>query len=150
MIVEGAIGRVDPNDPTVDWIDVDWTCTLRRAMRLVSRAGRRVNVLLPPGRRLRHLDLLAFDGPTPIAMNVREVDTLRIVPANLEQAARIALALGNQHAPVEIDGPTIYVLDDGPARQIVNECGAAFERCRHRLHPNPMPTSALAEWTVRR
>lgn len=145
MISERAIGRASLDDPSVDWIDIDWMQTLRRAMRLVSGSGRKVNVILGPGNRLCHLDVIARDGETSIAIRVNEIDALVVKLANVDQAARVALELGNQHSPVEVIDGTLYCLDDGPTREILARFGAEFAPCRHRLQPAPIAASTILD-----
>jgi urease accessory protein len=137
VICRGSLGRVEDDALGVDWVDIDWTHTLRRAMRLVSRAGRRVDVLLPPGGRLAHGDLLVV-GETPVAVWLAEIDLLKIVCPDPVVRARVAFDLGNLHLPAQMTPVSILTPDDGPARQIAHARHAEIEPVRQRFYPEPV------------
>lgn len=128
MLCESVIGQVNDDAPGVDWIDIDWTLTLRRALRLTTQAGRRVNVLLPRNTRLRHGDVLAIVDGVRLAVRVRPVDLLVVTPTSIAQAIQIAGELGNLHVPIQNSGAELIVPDDGPTRELLDRHGAM---CRH-------------------
>lgn len=146
MLCEQVIGRVADDDVSVDWVEIDPIQTTRRALRLVSRAGREVNILLPRNTTLRHGDLLSNDPH--VAIFVRPIDVLVLRPESIEQASRVAAELGNLHVLIEFDEATILTPDDGPSRQIADELGASYAVERRRLHPDPR-TSRMTNWNVR-
>lgn len=146
MLCEHVIGRVGDDDATVDWVEIDPIQTTRRALRLVSRAGRKVNLLLPRNTTLRHGDLVSADPR--IAIFVRMIDVLVLRPADVEQASRVAAELGNLHVLLEFAEQTILTPNDGPSRQIADELGVRYTVEKRRLHPDPR-TSRMTNWNVR-
>lgn len=146
MLCEQVIGRVSNDDASVDWVEIDPIQTTRRALRLVSRTGRKVNLLLPRNTTLHHGDLVSADPR--VAIFVRPIDVLVLRPATLEQASRLAAELGNLHVLIEFDESAILTPDDGPSRQIADELGVSYAVEFRRLHPDPR-TSRMTNWNVR-
>src|SRR5690242_9348246 len=116
MICRVVLGTVSDDTPAVDWVEIDWPQTLRRALRLVSNAGKRVDVLLPPGGRLRHGDVLFTSSTGQIAVFLRTCDVLALRPADKKSGLRLALWLGNLHLSAEVSENVVYTPDDGPAQ----------------------------------
>jgi len=136
MICREILGTVSEDAANVDWIEIDWPQTLRRALRLVSNAGKRVDILLPPGGRLRHGDVL-FDSPNGrIAVYLRTCDVLALRPSGAEIGYRLMLRLGNQHLLAEVDGNVVYTPDDGPAQMLAEQLNVPFSRVRRRFFPD--------------
>ena len=146
MLAERVIGHARDDDAGVDWVEIDPIQTTRRALRLVSRAGRKVNLLLPRNTTLRHGDLISTDPR--IAIFVRLIDVLVLSPADIEQASRLAAELGNLHVLLEFAADSILTPDDGPSRQIADELGVRYTIEKRRLHPDPR-TSRMTNWNVR-
>ncbi len=146
MLCERVIGKVADDATEVDWVDIDYAQTTRRALRLKSRAGRAVNVLLPRGATLRHGDLL--NESPPIAISVRPIPILVLRPTSLSQAMTLAALLGNQHLPLEFADDALLTPDDGPARQIAAELNISISVEPRRFHPSPL--LPRVEWSVKR
>ncbi|HEY0010089.1 MAG TPA: hypothetical protein VGB55_15300 [Tepidisphaeraceae bacterium] len=134
MICERIHGSIADDAPEVDWVEIDWPQTVRRALRLKSRGGRRVDILLPPQSQLRHGDLV-FAGPPRIAIWVRPCDLLEISPPDATKAAEAATHLGNLHIAVELRGGSILTPNDGPAVEIAEQLGVPWRRVCDRFHP---------------
>jgi urease accessory protein len=134
MLCEAILGSV-PDDADVDWVDLDYLQTTRRALRLRSRSGVKVDVLLPRGQTLRHGDVLC-ESPL-VAVWVKPAAVLILRPATPAQAMTLAATLGNQHLPIEIDGDALITLDDGPTREIAADLDVAYAVELRRFHPNP-------------
>lgn len=137
MICRGPVGCVAEDAAGVDWVDMDWTHTLRRALRLTSRGGRRVDVLLPPGGRLKHGDVLVGED-VPVAVWLMTIDLLEIRCIDPIIRARVAFDLGNQHLPAQMTPRSILTPDDGPARAIAAARHAEIEVIHHRFYPEPV------------
>lgn len=103
---------------------------MRRRQLALSEAGREVAIDLPHGTYLRHGAVLADDGetilvverkPQPVmAIRLSALDASSLIAA----AARIGHCFGNQHAPIEVSGGTIFV----PVTTSPTVMAAAFER----------------------
>jgi urease accessory protein UreE len=135
MICERVIGHVTDDAANVDWIDITWLQTVRRALRLKSRSGRAVDILLPRGAQLRHGDVVATVDGVPLAIWVGPCELLILQTANVAQASLVALELGNLHVAVEVQGDRLLTPDDGPAREIAHRHSIAFSTCVGRFHP---------------
>ena len=132
MICERVLGRVT-DDTEVDRVEIDWPQTVRRALRLKSRAGAAVDVLLPPNTQLRHGDLL-WEAPR-IAVWVRPCDLLEVSPTSPRQFAEVATHLGNLHVAVELMDDKLLTPDDGPAVEVAETLGVPYRRVVGRFHP---------------
>lgn len=122
---------------SVDWVDVNWEQTLRRSLRLTSRGGQKVDVLLPPGGRLAHADVLA-DGPPAVAVCLEEIDVLAIQVTDPILRGRLAFHLGNLHVAAQIMPTSILTPDDGPARAAADLFGLSFAVETTRFYPEPV------------
>ena len=136
MICREVLGTVADDADDVDWVRIDWPLTLRRALRLVSTSGLRIDVLLPPGGRLRHGDLLAVTENRRIGVTIRPCDVLALRPPDAESAARLTLRLGNAHLSAELVGSMVYTPADGPAEAIADVLKVPFSRVRRRFFPD--------------
>lgn len=147
-LVERVIGRCDPARP-IEFVEIAWRDTVRRALRLTSESGRRVNVLLERNHATLHDgDVLAIIDDRQLVVRVRESDLLRLAPTTLRQMAELAAELGNQHVPIEFDGDAILTLDDGPVRALADRLGVSFVATRAAFHPTR--SSCLAIEVARR
>jgi urease accessory protein len=134
MTYERVTGRLDDaDDPAIDWVEIDYAQTLRRALRLVSVKGDRVNILLPRTHApLRHLDLLA----SHLAIRVRPAALLRLTSPDPQALQRAASELGNLHAPVEFAPDALIALDDGPTRELADQLRLNVEPFVAPFHPH--------------
>jgi urease accessory protein len=136
VTVERVIGRVG-DAGGVDWVEIDWSQTVRRALRLTSRAGLRVNVQLPRGHEtLRDGDVLAEVGGATLAVRVRPTPLLRMRPATMGQMGRLCAELGNQHVPLAVDEDVVTTLDDGPIRELADRFGVTWSVEVGPFHPS--------------
>lgn len=143
MICRAVVGRIDDaTDAGVDWVEIDWKQSLRRALRLTSGNGRSVDVLLPPGGRLRQGDVL-FAGPPVIAVRIEAIDVLRVEVSDVATLGRLAFDLGNRHLPAQFYGSAVIVIDDGPTRQLAAAYGLPFAVERLRFYPEPVLLDAF-------
>ncbi|MDB5326187.1 MAG: UreE urease accessory protein C-terminal domain [Phycisphaerales bacterium] len=116
---------------------MNWEQTLRRSLRLTSRGGVKVDVLLPPGRRLAHADVLA-EGLPAIGVCVEEIDVLAIQVVDPVLRGRLAFHLGNLHVAAQITPQSILTPDDGPARAAADLFGLSFAVESARFYPEPV------------
>jgi urease accessory protein len=140
MLFETILGFLDDAvaDKPTDFVDVAWHETLRRTLRRCTRGGREVGILLPIGQRITHHAIL-FDSPElRIAVNVLPTDVLVARPTTIEAMGKLALELGNLHAPVQISGETLITLADGPAEEVLDRLGIGYSQSAQRFEPTPV------------
>ncbi|MBC7785784.1 MAG: urease accessory protein UreE [Burkholderiales bacterium] len=150
MICERIIGRIAidaEESESVEWVEIDWMQTVRRALRLRSTVGRAIDVLLPRGVNLHDGDVLAEMDGVRIAIRVRPCDLIVLRPLTIAHAAQMGIELGLVHCPVELAGTEIITLDDGPVRELAERLGVDFSRGRRAFHP--LPGTVLAAITTR-
>jgi urease accessory protein UreE len=135
MTCERVIGKVDET-ANVDWAEIDWKQTVRRALRLRTRSGRAINVLLPRHHPpLRHGDLLCMVDAIPVAIFVRPSRLLRIEVKDASTMGRLCAELGNLHVPLEVDGYVVLTLEDGPVCEVIDRYGLRGIASVGRFHP---------------
>ena len=136
----------------LDVIDLGWRQTVRRALRLVTRGGRRANILLPRGHRpLRDGDVLTTAAPAEprfVTISVRPSPLLRMRPFTLEQMGRLCAELGNAHAPIELVGDVVLTLDDGPTREIAARLEITAEPIVSPFHPERFSVASILDRTA--
>jgi urease accessory protein len=132
MIADRVLGSA-ADDAEVDWVEIDWPQTVRRALRLTSRAGRAVDVLLPPNATLRQGDVLSR-SPL-VAVWVRPCELIVLSPTSPRQYAEAATHLGNLHIAVELFDDKLLTPDDGPAVEVADALGVPYWRVVGRFHP---------------
>ncbi len=111
-----------------DIVDLHWWELDRRALRKTTHGGRGIRIVLALGESLADGAILHDDGSTLIVCKVLPCEVLVVFPENLTQMGRIALALGNLHAPSQITATEILAAPDGPVEAALNELGVPFER----------------------
>lgn len=136
MICRRILGKIEDDAPNVDWVEIDWPQTLRRALRLVSNAGTRVDVLLPPGGRLNHGDVLFSADDKVIAVFLRPCDVMALRMDDVATAARVALRLGSLHLSAEVESDTLFTPADGPAEALAADLKVPFSVQKRRFFPD--------------
>lgn len=144
MICRDVLGYVHDEEAELDWVKVSWEQSLRRALRLVSRGGERVDVLLPPGQRLKQGDVLAY-SPDTIAVQMETIAVIAIQTPNALMAARLAFHLGNLHLPAQVTADAIFTPDDGPARSAAEQFGLTWTPATARFYPEPVTLNPLTK-----
>ena len=121
-------------DRAIDPVEVAWNAC-RRVLRATSRAGTPVRVLLPPGQRLRHADILADDGKTLTVLHVLPCELIVVRPPDARTMALLALELGNLHWPTEVTASEVLFPEDGPPLEALKKLGLSHERQIRRFTP---------------
>jgi urease accessory protein len=100
MWVEKVLGNVGDAIPTdADILDITWE-QCGRLLKTRSRSDELVHVLLSPGQRIGHGDVL---GENPLLIvNLLPCQLVIARPESPEQFARLAFELGNLHHPAQI------------------------------------------------
>jgi urease accessory protein UreE len=126
----------------IDWVDISWQ-ECGRVLQKRSRGGRTVRVLLAPGQRVGHGDLLFDESGIAIAVNVIPCEVAVVDSTD----PVLAFELGNLHCPMEIAGAQIIFIEDGPALAAVEKLGYRWTREQRRFAPLATiasPTFALS------
>jgi urease accessory protein UreE len=129
----GNVVSWNPQDTArLDWVDLTWQ-QCGRIVQKESRGERKVRVLLPPGQRARHGDLLLDDGVIAIAINVVPCEVVVVQSTD----PILTFELGNLHCPTEITEARIIFVEDGPAMEALEKLGHRWSREIRRFQPRP-------------
>jgi urease accessory protein len=120
-----------------DIVDIAWP-ECGRLLRKQTREGRAVRILLPPGERITHGDVVFDDGTLAIVIRVVRSEVVVVKTKNAMEAARLALELGNLHWPTQITEDEILFPEDGPALAAVAKCGLTGSREMRLFQPSPV------------
>jgi urease accessory protein UreE len=116
MTVCQVIDRVSRDTPGVEWVSIHWRDTVRRALRLQSESGQKINLLLERNHpQLHDGDVLLREGGRTLALRVRAVPVVYIT-GDFAKLLQCSAELGNAHLPLTFTQEAIITLDDGPAR----------------------------------
>lgn len=107
---------------------------LRRRV-LTSRHGERVLVDLPVATRLRHRDRLALEDGRHVEVIAADESLYEARVADPAQRARVAWALGNRHARIEIVPGAIRLAADHVLRDMLARLGAEVVEVRAPFEP---------------
>ena len=118
-----------------DPLMLDWWEIHRRSLRKSTVGGIEIRVLLPSGQGILPGDVLLDDGQVRVVARVTEATVLVIRPADAAEMARVALELGNLHAPTQIVAEEIRVAPDGPTEAALRDLGVAFDAQVRRFVP---------------
>jgi len=135
-VIRNCSGESEPDwgGRIVDWVDIEWD-ECGRLLKQQTRAGQPVRVLLPPGQKLCHHDVIFESASHVIAINVLPCE---VIVADVNDAvimAKLALELGNLHLPVEIQPGQIMFIEDGPAMAVLDALQIPFARTVRRFEP---------------
>jgi len=127
------------DSPTLDIddvVDLNWWDLQRRALRITTRAGLSIRVLLPLGVSLFEGAILTNEsGTTRINVQLRECEVFTIFPRTQCELANLALELGNLHCPSQFAEGSIRVVIGGPVVALLAEMGIPFERQFVKFNP---------------
>lgn len=138
MLCDRILGNIRDRsaDAPIDWIDLQWSDCIKRALRKLSRAGRDVTILLAPGVGMNDGDILWEDPLVRLVVHVVPCEVLVISPASLEEMGRMALELGNLHAPTQVSGDQILTIPDGPVEQVLDRLNISRDRDERVFAPH--------------
>lgn len=151
MLCDSVLGNVadGPQDATAstDWIDLHWHELDRRALVRQSRGEVSVRILLSPGIRLRHGDILWAQAKQLIAVNLLPTEVWVAHPRTLREMGALALEMGNLHAPVQLCEDELLAIPDGPVEAALARLRIPHELAVRRFTPQivfsaPAPTLA--------
>ena len=110
MIVTAILGNIRDTGAAdvavVDRVVFDNEQRVKRIQRVTTEAGTELGLRLDASvRELEDGDILARTGEGLIVAAMAPVDVLVITPATVEEALRVAHALGNRHLQAQFFGP---------------------------------------------
>jgi urease accessory protein len=141
-------GRFASPPRIVDEFPLHWWELERRAFRKTTRDGKSIRVLLPLGQFLSDDDVLFDDGAALVVVRMIACEIWVVHTRDSAEMGRVALEIGNLHAPAEIVGAEILIAPDGPVEAALREMGIGFERQVRRFRPQRctgMPTFRISQ-----
>jgi urease accessory protein len=142
MWVERVIGNLAdglalPPGP-VDHLDIRWD-ECGRMLQSRTRRGTPIRVLLPPGRQLRHGDVLGpEDDAPPVIVNVLPCRVIVARPAAVRDMALLCLELGNLHWPAQVTEVEVLFVEDGPPLAVLDQLKIPWSMESRRFEPTPI------------
>jgi len=134
--VLGNIGDAAPGESLlIERVPVQWHQLARRALRLLTPAGERIDVLLAPGLGIGHDDIVFRDKKRIIVIDLLPIEVLVLHPRSPNELAILAARLGNEHIPMQILDGTISTPVDGPARALASAMHIEGVVETRRFHP---------------
>ena len=122
-----------------DYVDVEWF-ECGRSLNRVSRGGEKVRILLPPGKRFEHGDVIFDDGQVAVVIEVTPREMLSVIAPGPRLLATLTLELGNLHCPTEItDAGEVIFPEDGPTLEILKKLQLTALKQIRRFNPLPSP-----------
>jgi urease accessory protein len=162
MLLDRILGNVeDPSWPahkaagrTIDWFDLHWHECRKRLLRKSTRGGRTLRIVLPPGGVMGHGDVVAIESDCVCAAWLIPIEVIVVRPRDTAEMGELALAIGNLHAPAQVNGDELWVIPDGPVEAAIARLGTPHEIAVRRFIPHSqdgVPTfSASSDFAVRR
>ena len=129
-----ADGGTDWGGRLIDWVDIEWN-ECGRLLKKQTRTGQPVRVLLPPGQKLAHNDVIFESASKVIAIHVMPCEAIVADVADAVTMAALALELGNLHLPVEVQPGQLIFIEDGPAMAVLDALQIRFTREFRRFEP---------------
>jgi urease accessory protein len=96
--------------------------------RFTTERGRKIGVALPTGTTLANGTVLYVGPDWYLKIEAASEPVLEIVPANCNEAVKIAFEVGNRHFPLALSENKILVPDDKAMVRLMERLGAPFER----------------------
>lgn len=150
MIVTAILGNIRDEDAGTDVADAtvadrvvfDNEQRVKRIQRVTTESGTELGLRLDASvRELEDGDILARTADGLIVAAMAPVDVLVITPATVEEALRVAHALGNRHLQAQFFGPgdtfpgaeggAMVVRYDHTVEHLLDHLGVAYTRGEH-------------------
>jgi urease accessory protein len=96
--------------------------------RFTTERGRKIGIALPTGTVLAHGAILHVAANWYLKIEAAIEPVLEIVPADYDEAVRIAFEVGNRHFPLALRGKSILVPDDKAMIRLLDRLRTAWER----------------------
>jgi urease accessory protein len=96
--------------------------------RFTTARGRKIGVALPTGATLAHGTILYVGADWYLKIEAASEPVLEILPADYNEAVKIAFEVGNRHFPLALEESKILVPDDKVMVRLMDRLGAPWER----------------------
>jgi urease accessory protein len=103
--------------------------------RFTTAQGRKIGVALPTGTTLVHGAILYVGLEWYLKIEAAIEPVLEIVPADYNEAVKIAFEIGNRHFPMALEEGKILVPDDKVMIRLMERLGAPWERRQSIFDP---------------
>jgi urease accessory protein len=103
--------------------------------RFTTAQGRKIGIALPTGTTLAHGAILYVGADWYLKIEAAIEPVLEIVPADYDEAVKIAFEVGNRHFPLALAESKILVPDDKVMVRLMERLGAPWERRRSIFDP---------------
>jgi urease accessory protein len=103
--------------------------------RFTTAQGRKIGIALPTGTTLVHGAILYVGLEWYLKIEAAIEPVLEIVPADYNEAVKIAFEIGNRHFPMALEEGKILVPDDKVMIRLMERLGAPWERRQSIFDP---------------
>jgi urease accessory protein len=122
-------------------IRLTWQECRSRALNKTLPDSRTLRIILSPGMRLRHGDVIRDAEGEVVYITLLPTDVLVAGGLSSTDLLRVVYALGNLHLPLQIDANGVLLTPaDGPARTVFRELALPTITERRRFDPLPLPS----------
>jgi urease accessory protein UreE len=103
--------------------------------RFTTAQGRKIGIALPTGTTLAHGTILYVGADWYLKIEAAVEAVLEILPADCNQAVKIAFEVGNLHFPMALDENKILVPDDKAMVRLMERLDVRWERRKAIFDP---------------
>lgn len=137
MLVKEKIGNLDlfaVNNRNIDLVLLDWFETSKRILHKKTLMGKDISMkFLNEDPQLIVGDIIYEDDFTLIAVDIKECDTLVILPKTMQEMAAICYEIGNKHLPLFYQEQEILVAYEAPLFKLFMAAGYNVEKAKRKL-----------------
>ena len=131
LIIDGlpaSANQADLRANEEDKLILTWEQRRWMRGRFTTERGRKIGIALPTGTTLAHRTILYVGADWYLTMEAAIEPVLEIIPADYNDAVRIAFEVGNRHFPLALKENKILVPDDRVMIRLMERLGASWER----------------------
>jgi urease accessory protein len=96
--------------------------------RFTTERGRKIGIALPTGSTLKHGSILYVGTDWYLKIEAAVEAVLEILPADYNEAVKIAFEVGNRHFPLALEENKLLVPDDKAMVRLMERLGVRWER----------------------
>lgn len=137
MLIKEKVGNLDlfaVNNRNIDVVLLDWFETSKRILHKKTTMGKDISMkFLSEDPQLRVGDIVYEDDFTLIIIDIKECDTLVILPKTMQEMAAICYEIGNKHLPLFYQEEEILVAYEPPLFKLFIAAGYNVEKAKRKL-----------------